>query len=115
MTSHLGALYDFICDVLGEDRESDVRVRLQPYYGEDVLPDKIVYAPMFTDDPDYDPETDELAASYTGHIVAKTDFMNTCQRLILEAEAGLFVDTENECIVIPAGKAIKKYELLRKV
>lgn len=115
MTSQLGALYDFICDVLGEERESDVSVRLQPYYGEDVLPDKIVYAPMFTDDPDYDPEIDELAASYTGHIVAKTDFMNTCQRLILEAEAGLYVDAENECVVIPAGKAIEKYQLLRKV
>lgn len=114
-TSQLSALYDFVCDILALDREKDVTVQLKPYYGEDVIPDKYAYAPMFTDDPRYDPKIDEIAASYVGHTVAKTDFMHVCQRLFWDSGAGVYVDDKKECMIIPAGKGFEKYQLIRKV
>ena len=114
-TSQLSALYDLICDVLAKDREKDITVQLKPYYGEDVIPDKYAYAPMFTDDPRYDPKIDEIAASYVGNTVAKTDFLHVCQRLFWGAGAGVYVNEKKECMVIPAGNGMEKYQLIRKV
>lgn len=115
ISSGLGALYDYVCDVLGMDRENDVVIRLQPYYNEDVLPDDIVYPPIFTDDPRYDPEKDNEPLPYTGHVVSKSDFLQVCQRLFFAANVGAFINDDEDSIVIPAGKAIEKYQLLRKV
>ena len=115
ISTGLGELYDFVCDVLGMDRENDVTIRLQPYFKEDVLPDDVVYPPIFTDDPRYDPEKDNEPLPYTGHVVSRSDFFRVCQRLIFAANVGAYINEEDAAIVIPAGKAIEKYELLRKV
>lgn len=114
-TSQLGELYDFVCDILAEDRDKEITIKLQPYYGNEVIPDKYAFAPIFTDDPRYDPKIDEIAASYTGHTVAKIDFMHVCQRLFWDAGVGVYVNDKKESIVIPAGKGIEKYQLIRKV
>ena len=114
-TAQLGALYNYVCDILALDREKDVTVQLKPFYGEDVIPDKYAYAPIFTDDPRYDPKIDGIAASYTGNFVAETDFMHVCQRLFWDAGAGVYVSFKKECIIIPAGKGYEKYQLIREV
>ena len=108
-------MYDFVCDILAEDRDREITIKLQPYYGNEVIPDKYAFAPIFTDDPRYDPKIDEIAASYTGHTVAKIDFMHVCQRLFWDAGVGVYVNDKKESIVIPAGKGIEKYQLIRKV
>jgi hypothetical protein len=115
ISSGLGAFYDQVCDVLGKDREKDVIIRLQSYYNEDVLPDDVVYPPIFTDDPRYDPAKDNEPRQYTGHVVSESDYMRVCQRLIIATNANAFINEEGDSVVIPAGEAIEKYQLLRKV
>ena len=115
ITSGLCELYDMVCDVLGMERENDVTIGLQQFYKEDVLPDDVVYRPIFTDDPRYDPSKDNEPLPYTGHVVSKSNFFRLCQRLVFAANANAYIKEEDECIVIPAGKAVEKYGLIRKV
>jgi hypothetical protein len=41
--------------------------------------------------------------------------MRVCQRLIIATNANAFINEEGDSVVIPAGEAIEKYQLLRKV
>ena len=78
----LDSLYDFICDVLGEDRKNKVQIRLQAYHDS---------------------------------ILTDSDFYHICHRLVSSMIPGIRVDKTNDCIIVPAGKGIEKYRLIRKV
>ena len=115
-TCRLGAFYDDVCDILSMDRDKDVSVQLKLYYDEDVIPDKYAFPAVYTDDSRYDPKIDEIAASFVGrHTVAKVDFLHVCQRLFWGAGAGVYENVRKECLIIPAGKGIEKYAMIRKV
>lgn len=102
ISSGLGAFYEQVCDYFGMVRKKDVIIRLQSYYNDDVLPDD-------------NPAIGKGQWQYTGHVVSESEYMRVCQRLIVAANACAYINAVGDSVVIPAGKAIKKYQLLRKV
>ena len=53
--------------------------------------------------------------SYHDGFPVEADFYHVCQRLVSSMIPGIYVDKTNDCIVIPAGKGIEQYRLIRQV
>lgn len=121
----IGDLYDRLVDLLGSDREQEIRIPLADYYYGHVQPDEVMYQPLFeeaTDDEDTEGsdseeegliEINEEDRSIWLDSISETDFVLLCQRII--AEIGCELTIDEKMIILPAGKGIEKYRLIRKV
>ena len=120
----IGDLYDRLIDLLGSDREKEMKIPLADYYNGHVQPDDVIYQPIFKEADDED--TDGSNPEDEGPIeiseedrpawldsISETDFILLCQRII--AEIGCKLTIDENMIVLPPGKGIEKYRLIRKV
>ena len=121
----IGDLYDRLADILGSDHEQEIRIPLTDYYYGHVQPDGIMYQPLFEEATE-DEDTEDCNLDEEGSFeikeedrpacldsISETDFVLLCQRII--AEIGCELTIEDNTIVIPPGKGIEKYRLIRRV
>ena len=121
----IGDLYDHLLDLLGSDREQEIRIPLVDYFYGHVQPDEIMYQPLF-EEADEEENTYGYNSENDGPIeineedrpawldaISETDFVLLCQRIISEIDCGLTID--EKMIVLPPGKGIEKFRLIRKV
>ena len=112
-------------DLLGSDREQEIKIPLADYYYGHVQSDEIMYQPLF-EDAGKEGDTNGCDSEDDGPIeineedrpawldsISETDFVLLCQRII--AEIGCGVTMGENMIVLPLGKGIEKYRLIRKV
>ena len=121
----IGDLYDHVVDILGSDRQQEIRIPLADYYYGHVQPDEIMYQPLF-EEANEGEDTDDCNSGQEGSFgikeedrpawldsISETDFILLCQRIITEIGCKLTID--EKMIVLPPGKGLEKYRLIRKV